>query len=484
MKNLDMERNVADETVSTANQKQSSRTGAGIGTEPGPETGPGPATGTGIGPATLPHSVWHPFTQAKIADPELKVTSGDGIYLQLEDGRRVIDCISSWWVNLHGHANPIIARAIYEQAMRLEHVIFAGFTHEPAEQLATRLLAHLPENINHVFYSDNGSTSVEVALKMACQYWHNQGTPRTRFLAFEGGYHGDTFGAMSAGRSSNFFDAFAPLLFDVDTLPYPSTFDNDSEVETKENQSITRFRSLLEENQNSYAAIILEPLIQGAAGMRMCRPEFLRKLETAAREFGILVIYDEVMTGFGRTGDWFACNKADTTPDIICLSKGITGGFLPLSVTTTSSKIYDSFLGDDLQKAFLHGHSYTANPLACAAALASLDLLEANSANFLEVEYFHRALFQKYLSGITSLRNHRFCGAVAAFDVTTSDGTNYFDSIGTILRKRFLERDLLIRPLGNTIYLMPPYCISLDQLEFVYQQIQEVLHTLEERNEA
>lgn len=430
------------------------------------------------------HAVWHPFTQAQTADPPLKVTHGDGVYLHMEDGRRIIDCISSWWVNLHGHANPVIARAIYEQAMRLEHVIFAGFTHDPAEQLAARLLKHLPQNIKHVFFSDNGSTAVEVALKMTCQYWHNKGKPRFRFIAFEGGYHGDTFGAMSAGKSSHFFDAFEPLLFAVDMLPYPATFSGDTEVELKEEQAIQRFASLLEINRDSYAAIILEPLIQGAAGMQMCRPQFLKRLESAARQYNVLVIYDEVMTGFGRTGDWFASKKAGTTPDIICLSKGITGGFLPLSVTTATSEIFNSFLGDDLQKAFLHGHSYTANPLACAAALASLDLLESDSTCFTKMEQHHRDLFEKYLSGITSIRNQRFCGTISAFDLKTSTGNNYFDSVSLTLRKRFLDRNLLIRPLGNTIYLMPPYCITTEQLEFIYQQIREVLHTLDERNEA
>lgn len=430
----------------------------------------------------MAHAVWHPFTQAKTADPPLKVTSGDGVYLNLEDGRRIIDCISSWWVNLHGHAHPAIAKAIYEQALRLEHVIFAGFTHDPAEQLATRLLGHLPEHFNHVFFSDNGSTAVEVGLKMACQYWHNQGKPRSRFLAFEGGYHGDTFGAMSAGKSSHFFEAFEPLLFEVDMLPYPATFDADTGVEEKEDQSISKLTSLLEENRDAYAAIIIEPLIQGVAGMRICRPQFLQRLETVAREHGVIIIYDEVMTGFGRTGEWFACKKADTKPDIICLAKGITGGFLPLSVTVASTEIFNSFLGDDLHKAFLHGHSYTANPLACAAGLASMDLLETN-VTFKEMEQSHRALFRKHLGDITAIRHQRFCGTIAAFDVTTSDGNNYFDSISLTLRQLFLTRDLLIRPLGNTIYLMPPYCITTEQLDFIYLQIREVLNTLE-RNEA
>lgn len=411
----------------------------------------------------------------KTSLPPLKVKTGEGIFLELEDGRRIIDCISSWWVNLHGHANPVIARAIYEQAQKLEHVIFAGFTHQPAEQLSSLLLKHLPKPLNRVFYSDDGSTSVEVALKMAYQYWYNVGKERKRFLAFEAGYHGDTLGAMSLGRSAPFWLPFKSIMFDVDIVPFPATFDNDTGVEDKEEQSLASLRQLIESNADGYAALIIEPLVQGAGGMRMCRPEFLQQMETIARKANILIIYDEVMTGFGRTGDWFACTKSDTHPDIICLSKGITGGFLPLAVTVTTEDVFTAFYSDQLDKTFFHGHSYTANPLACAAAIASINLLEQNSTSFTNVETIHRQLASKYLAEINTLRNHRFCGTIAAFDFTSSNGNNYFDQIGPVLRQQFLDHGLLIRPLGNIIYLMPPYCITREQLEYIYETIGKIV---------
>ncbi len=414
----------------------------------------------------------------KTASPPLKVKSGHGVYLELEDGRQIIDCISSWWVNLHGHANPIIAQAIYEQAQKLEHVIFAGFTHDPAEELACKLLAHLPSTLNQIFYSDDGSTSVEVALKMAYQYWHNKGQNRQRFLAFEGGYHGDTFGAMSVAHSSPFWKPFQPMLFDVDLVPFPSTFDSDPDVQLKEEQSLAQLLKLIETGAHNYAALIIEPLVQGVAGMRMCRPQFLQNLQTILRQANIFLIYDEVMTGFGRTGDWFACNKSNTEPDIICLSKGITGGFLPLAVTIATKNIFDAFYSDDVTKTFFHGHSYTANPLACATAIASIDLLTKNSSSFLNMEVSHRQKAAKYLHDLPTVRNHRYCGTIAAFDLTTSADTNYFDQISLTLRQKFLDNNLLIRPLGNTIYLMPPYCITDNQLDLIYQTILAVVSSL------
>ncbi len=432
--------------------------------------------------------IWHPFTQMKTAPPPLKVKSGHGVYLELEDGRQIIDCISSWWVNLHGHANPIIARAISEQAQKLEHVIFAGFTHEPAEKLATRLLAHLPKSCRRVFYSDNGSTAVEVAVKMSYQYWLNRGETRTRFIGFAGGYHGDTLGAMSVGRSSPFWKPFQHLMFETDMLPFPETFDGDGDdnVERKEKEALAAFYACVDAYPQSHAALIIEPLVQGVGGMRMCRPIFLQQLEKAARELGVIIIYDEVMTGFGRTGDWFACTKANTAPDLICLSKGITGGFLPLAATIATEEIFSAFYSDEAGKTFLHGHSYTANPLACAAALASLDLLEANPAAFQSAEQRHREKAHKYLEKYLQndladqqiVRHARFCGDIAAFDVTTSDGNSYFDQVGQVLRQKFIERGVLIRPLGNTVYLMPPYCITDAQLDSVYLNIQQVLDEL------
>lgn len=409
------------------------------------------------------------------ADPPLKVKRGEGVYLELEDGRRIIDCISSWWVNIHGHAHPKIAAAIYEQAQKLEQVIFAGFTHEPAERIAASLLKQLPQHLAHVFFSDNGSTSVEVALKMAYQYWQNCGEERNRFIAFEGGYHGDTVGAMSMGSGSPFWQKFEPLMFSVDLVPYPAVHEDETNCEQIEEDSLNAIARLLESGKNEHAAICLEPLIQGAAGMRMCRPEFLRKLRDLASRFKTLLIYDEVMTGFGRTGDWFACKKSETTPDIICLSKGITGGFLPLSVTICNSEIYESFLDSANEKTFYHGHSYTANPLACAAANASMELLLETRSLFQNMESRHRAAFDSILNGHKLIGQTRYCGTIFATNVRSDESTGYFNKIAPFLKKRFVEKGFLIRPLGNTIYLMPPYCITTEELQQTYLAIRDVL---------
>lgn len=425
------------------------------------------------------YPIWHPFTQAQTAPPPLEVVSGSGSYLTLADGRKILDCISSWWVNLHGHSHPDIARAIYEQAQKLEHVIFAGFTHQPAMALSQALLSELPPHFFRVFFSDNGSTAVEVALKMAFQYWRNHGcTTRNAFIAFDGGYHGDTVGAMSAGRGSPFWNHFNPLLFHVDTVSYPETFDADKDVEVREAQALLQLAELIDKNPLGYAGIIIEPLVQGAAGMRMCRPEFLQALQKFARANQLLLIYDEVMTGFGRTGDLFACAKSSTQPDIITLSKGITGGFLPLSVTICTENIYNAFLSSTGDRTFYHGHSYTANPLACAAALASHKLLHENQSAFRNMEAEHRRLAEQYLSGSKHLERLRYCGTIFAADVVTGDATNYFNEVGPELRKRFLAAGFLIRPLGNTIYLMPPYCTSTDELASIYQTIRTVVDSL------
>jgi adenosylmethionine-8-amino-7-oxononanoate aminotransferase len=413
--------------------------------------------------------IWRPFTQMQDATPPLPVKSGRGVYLELEDGRRIMDCISSWWVNIHGHGESTIAEAIAQQATTLEHVIFAGFTHQPAERFSRRLLEKLPNDLTRLFYSDNGSTAVEVALKLAYQYWINRGvSSRTRFIGFENGYHGDTIGAMSIGASSGFWHAFKDLLFSLDAVPYPQTFIGDEEVEARENVTLHAIEELFQQHTDSYAAIFIEPLVQGAGGMNMCRPQFLQRLQELAKAHQVLVIYDEVMTGFGRTGDWFACRKAGTTPDIICLSKGITGGFLPLAATVTTEDLFTAFLGDRATKTFFHGHSYTANPIACAAAEASLTLLEQTEERFLQMHSLHEHLVQKYLQNQMNITHLRICGTIVAFDVTTSSGTNYFDDIGRRLKERFLTEGFLIRPLGNTVYLMPPYCISPEQLEEAY----------------
>lgn len=420
--------------------------------------------------------IWRPFTQMKTADPPLKVVKGKGVWLELEDGRRIMDCISSWWVTIHGHAHPALAETLYQQAQLLEQVIFTAFTHEPAEQLAKKLLAHVPPALTRIFFSDNGSTAVEVALKMAYQYWQNQGeADRTRFIGFEGGYHGDTIGAMSIGGSSLWWQPFRSLMFTPDLVEFPATWDGDADVERKEAASIAQIEKLLQ--SNIYAGIFIEPLIQGAAGMRICRPQFLQALERVARSFEVLLIYDEVMTGFGRTGELFACLKSATTPDILCLSKGLSGGCLPLAVTLATEEIYRSFYSDDAAKAFFHSHSYTGNPLACATAVTSLELLEQNP-QYRSIESQHRLYLDRHLHAHPRLDRIRTCGTIMAMDIVTDDRDGYFNSIAPLLRARFLEAGFLLRPLGNTLYLMPPYCITNDELESIYQAIRPILDSL------
>lgn len=412
----------------------------------------------------------------KTAGPPLPVRRAEGAFLELEDGRRIVDCISSWWVTLHGHGNRAIADAIHEQAKTLEHVIFAGFTHQPAQQLSELLLKHLPIHFDRVFFSDNGSTSVEVAIKMAVQFWRNAGEPaRKRLIGFDGGYHGDTVGAMSAGGSSAFWTHFRSLMFDIDTVPFPATFDGDPDKAEHEAASLSALEKLLTSHPGEYAAVIVEPLVQGAAGMRMCSEEFLRNINKIVRESGTLLIFDEVMTGFGRTGDWFACTKSLTEPDIICLSKGITGGFLPLSVTVCTQRIYDAFYADELEKAFFHSHSYTGNPIACAAGVASMKLLEQSSGVFRNWEARHRSLWKQYLEPLPVTTRPRFCGTILAFDLNLPGDPGYFNSRAPQLRAEFLKEGLLLRPLGNTVYLMPPYCTDDETLERVILSIRTVL---------
>ena len=347
--------------------------------------------GDDIGDGDRRH-VWHPFTQAQAAPPPVPIRSASGAVLTAEDGREYLDMISSWWVTLHGHGHPKIARAVADQARKLEQVIFAGFTHAPAVDLARRVAALLPGDLDRVFYSDDGSTAVEVALKLAHQYWRNRDRPqRNRYLSFAGAYHGDTVGAMSAAAESGLFAHWQDFLFPVTALPFPATWAGDAEVERKEAASLAALDAELQAHGAETAALIMEPLVQGAGGMRMCRPPFVAAVAERLQDAGVLLILDEVMTGFGRTGETFACLKAGVTPDLICLSKGLTGGFLPLSMTVCRQSLYEAFLGDSLEKAFAHGHSFTANPLGCAAGLASLDLLEADEtrARIAAIEALH-----------------------------------------------------------------------------------------------
>lgn len=423
-------------------------------------------------------AVWHPFTQHQMSSLPLAIKRGQGAYLFDQQGKAYLDLISSWWVNIHGHAHPLIAKAIYEQALRLEHVIFAGFTHEPAVVLAEKLLNLLPAGFSKVFYSDNGSTSVEVAIKMAYQYWHNQGEgQRQRFLAFSGGYHGDTFGAMAMGRSSQFFEHFSDLLFSVDHAPYPATWTGDEQIAEKENQALLWIEGYLQQYHRELAAIIIEPLIQAASGMRVCRSEFLLALEKLARSYNILIIYDEVMTGFGRSAANFACEKAGTHPDIICLAKGLTGGFLPLAVTVCQEHIYQAFLHESINHALVHGHSYTANPLGCAAALASLEILEqqATLQQIRSITATHQEMLA-VLSALPGVEKTRQCGTMAAFDIAVN--TTYGSKLSQAWRNIFLEHGLLIRPLGKVIYLLPPYCISQEDLRKAYMTVIDVVKKL------
>lgn len=418
---------------------------------------------------------WLPFTQMKTVAEPLRVKSGSGINLTLEDGRQLMDCISSWWVTLHGHSQPEIAAAIARQAETLEQVICAGLSHEPAETLAQRLTQLLPEPLTRVFYSDDGSTAVEVGLKMAFQYWKNRGeTTRTRFLAFEGAYHGDTLGAMSVGERSVFTQAFDELLFDVDFIPYPATYIGDDSVEAREAEALARLDRLLDQRGEGYAGLIIEPLVQGAGGMRMCRPEFLLEIQKRLAARNILMIYDEVMVGFGRTGEYFACGKAGTAPDIVCLSKGITGGFLPLAATVCTEAVYSAFYADDPYKTFYHGHSYTANPLGCAAGLASLDLLEASPQRFRQIGQWHEKQVAKFKHH-PRLKRFRICGTICAMEVETGGDTGYLSSVAPFLKRRFPEKGFLLRPLGNVLYILPPYCITEAELDAVYQGIDEVV---------
>ncbi len=418
--------------------------------------------------------IWHPFTQMKKQTYFPKISSGKGVYLYLEDGRKLLDMISSWWVNLHGHTNSYIADAISHQSHVLEQVIFADFEHDPAIILSKRLEKILPQDLKYFFFSDNGSTAVEVALKMAFQYFQNiDKKEKKTFLAFENAYHGDTIGAMSVGDKSIYIDPFKTLCFNVYRAPFPQTFEKDKNYENNENRAISEIETILIKNHQNIAAMIIEPLIQGAGGMKMCKISFLQRLKHLCNKYEILLIFDEVMTGFGRTGDFFACLKSQVTPDIICLSKGLTGGFLPMALTITTKTIFDAFYSDDISKTFFHGHSYTGNPLGCAAALASLDLLEKKP--FQNIETWHKENMLNFYDH-PYLENHRIMGTIAAFDIKTKI-KGYLAKEGKQLQKACLEKGVYIRPLGNIVYLLPPYCITKEELAFAYDVIKECLDT-------
>lgn len=427
--------------------------------------------------------VWHPFTQEATAPEPLPVVRASGASLFLEDGREILDFACSWWVNVHGHAHPAIAQALADQARTLEHVIFAGFTHPPAARLAAELAGLLPRPLDRVFYTDNGSTAVEAALKMAWQGWRNRGeNSRRLFLALQGAYHGDTFGAMSVGRTSGFYAPFEDLLFEVRHLPFPETWDGDDSVEAREEAALAEAGRVLEERGHEIAAFIAEPLVQGASGMRICRPAFLRRLCELMRGCGIPVIFDEVMTGFGRTGTMFALEQVGFTPDILCLSKGITGGFLPLAATVAGSHIYEQFLGADFHSAFAHGHSYTANPLGCAAGLASLELFRTEDT-LGRIRAIHQAHgpWLAEVARIPGVTRPRRIGSIAAVNIGPSEengDSDYHADVGPRIKALSLERGLLIRAMGNVAYLMPPACVTPEQLARAHRGLAEVLRSL------
>ena len=415
---------------------------------------------------------WHPFTQAQTAEPPLNIVRAQGAYLYDEHNKAYLDAISSWWVNLHGHAHPTIAQAIAEQAKTLEHVMFGGVTHPPAIQLAQQLVAHLPTPLQYVFYSDNGATAVEIALKMACQYWRNQGSSRKRFLGFQGAYHGDTFGAMATGKSCGFYTPFNDWLFEVDFLPYPETW-NGHDPHERETEVLRILDEYLARYSQELVAFILEPLVQGAAGMRMARPAFVSKIVERIQAERIPVIFDEVMTGFGRTGTFFATEQLAVTPDIICLSKGLTGGFLPMAATVAQPHIYQAFLDDDIGKALLHGHSYTANPLGCAAALASLQVFKEENtlARIQQITQLQQRLLAQ-LSAHPMVLRPRQRGVITAFEIKQTDKTIL---PAPWLRAYMREQGVLLRPLGAIVYVLPPYCISDDILESLYETLTKAL---------
>jgi adenosylmethionine-8-amino-7-oxononanoate aminotransferase len=406
--------------------------------------------------------VWHPFTQHGLGEPIPLVTRGEGASLFTADGRRIVDAISSWWVTTHGHNHPRIVAAIRDQAERLDQIIFAGWTHEPAEALARGLTAIMPPALSRVFFSDSGSTSVEVALKMALGYWLARDEPRHRILVMEHSYHGDTIGAMSVGARGVYNQAYAPLLFDVGTIPYPAAGREQDTLDALERACAER-----------PAAFIVEPLVLGAGGMLFYPAWVLAEMRAICAAAGVLFIADEVMTGWGRTGTLLACEQAGVVPDILCLSKGLTGGAVPLAVTMATEPIFAAHYSDDRARMFFHSSSYTANPIACAAATANLAIWRDEPVLERVADLASRqAAGIARLAKLPGVSGARRLGTIAALEIGGAEGA-YLSALGPRLLAFFRERDLLLRPLGNTVYVMPPYCIDAGDLERVYDAIGE-----------
>lgn len=409
---------------------------------------------------------WHPYTQHKTAAVPIAITKGQGALLWDENNKEYIDAIASWWVNPFGHSNPILAEAIYKQLTTLEHVLFGGFTHEPAVVLSEKLIEILPQNQQKIFFSDNGSTAVEVAIKVALQYFYNKGEKRTTIIAFENAFHGDTFAAMAASGISFFTQAFEGMMIDVVRIPVPI-----------QGQEASSFRALAEAiKTNTCAGFIFEPLVQGAAGMVMYEPQSLDVLLQICQENKILTIADEVMTGFGKTGKNFACDYLTQQPDMMCLSKALTGGTIPMAITTFTQAIFDAFYDEDSNKALFHGHTFTANPTGCAAALASVRLLQTEEMqdHIARVNKNHLA-FKKHIASHPKVTATRVLGVIFALEIKTESTVSYYGSFRNKLYNFFIENGIIIRPVGNIVYILPPYIITDEQLQKVYKVIEKAL---------
>ncbi len=410
--------------------------------------------------------LWHPYTQHKTAALPIAIKKGKGALLWDENNKEYIDAIASWWVNPYGHSNTFIADAIYKQLTTLEHVLFGGFTHEPAILVAEKLMEILPKNQQKIFFSDNGSTAVEVAIKVALQYFFNKGEKRTTIIAFENAFHGDTFGAMAASGISFFIEAFQGMFIDVVRIPVP--------VKGQEQESYDALQSVIE-NKNC-AGFIFEPLVQGAAGMVMYEPESLDKLIRICQENNVLTIADEVMTGFGKTGKTFATDYLVEKPDMMCLSKALTGGTIPMAITTFTQDLFDAFYDDDINKALFHGHTFTANPTGCAAALASLELLQTDEmqANIVRVNQNHLE-FQERIKNHPKVTTTRVLGVIFALEIKTESSASYYGTLRNKLYDFFIENGVILRPVGNIVYILPPYIITDEQFQKVYHVVEKAL---------
>jgi len=411
--------------------------------------------------------LWHPLTQHKTHPGMLGITSAKGVYLQSEEGRSYIDAIASWYTAMYGHCNEYITDRVYDQMRQLDQVVFTGFTHRPAVELAEALVKILPGNQKKFFFSDNGSTAVEVAIKMALQYHFNKGEKKYVLLALEEGFHGDTLGAMSVSGLSVYNGAFEDYFIKVIRLPRP-TENNIEDV-------LEKAAVILEEN--AVAGFIYEPLVQGAAGMKFIEADHMDPLLGLMKKSGVITIADEVMTGFGKTGTNFATDQMKHKPDLICLSKALTAGLLPMGLTSCTQEIFDAFYSEELSKGFFHGHTYTANPLACTAALAALELLLSDDiqANISRINNMH-ADFDSRMKLHPKVANSRFIGVIYALDLVVP--MERYGKLRDILYKNFMDKGVFLRPLGNTIYILPPYVITNDQLNKVYRSIEEVIDTL------